>query len=125
MHFTGRAPDDLVKRVMSTADIGLSPDPKNPLNDVSTMNKTMEYMAYELPVVAFDLVETKVSAADAALYATPNEIDAYADLVLELLDDDVRRKQMGAAGRRRVEDVLAWERQTGPYVAVHHRLTTR
>jgi glycosyltransferase involved in cell wall biosynthesis len=123
VHFTGRAPDDLVKRVMSTADIGLSPDPKNPLNDVSTMNKTMEYMAYELPVVAFDLVETKVSAADAALYATPNEIDAYADLVLELLDDDVRRKQMGAAGRRRVEDVLAWEHQTGPYVAVHDRLT--
>ena len=125
VHFTGRAPDDLVKRVMSTADVGLSPDPKNPLNDVSTMNKTMEYMAYELPVVAFDLVETKVSAADAALYATPNEIDAYADLVLELLDDDVRRKQMGAAGRRRVEEVLAWEHQTGPYVAVHDRLTTR
>ena len=125
VHFTGRAPDDLVKRIMSTADVGLSPDPKNPLNDVSTMNKTMEYMAYELPVVAFDLVETKVSAADAALYATPNEIDAYADLVLELLDDDVRRKQMGAAGRRRVEEVLAWEHQTGPYVAVHDRLTTR
>ena len=125
VHFTGRAPDDLVKRIMSTADVGLSPDPKNPLNDVSTMNKTMEYMAYELPVVAFDLVETKVSAADAALYATPNEIDAYADLVLELLDDDVRCKQMGAAGRRRVEEVLAWEHQTGPYVAVHDRLTTR
>ena len=125
VHFTGRAPDELVNRLMSTADIGLSPDPKNPLNDVSTMNKTMEYMAYELPVVAFDLVETKVSAADAALYATPNEIDAYADLVLELLDDDVRRKQMGAAGRRRVEDVLAWEHQTGPYVAVHDRLTLR
>jgi len=125
VHFTGRAPDDLVKRIMSTADVGLSPDPKNPLNDVSTMNKTMEYMAYELPVVAFDLVETRVSAADAALYATPNEIDAYADLVLELLDDDVRCKQMGAAGRRRVEEVLAWEHQTGPYVAVHDRLTTR
>ena len=125
VHFTGRAPDDLVKRVMSTADIGLSPDPKNPLNDVSTMNKTMEYMAYELPVVAFDLVETRVSAGEAALYATPNEIDNYGDLVLELLDDDVRRKQMGAAGRRRVEDVLAWEHQTGPYVAVHDRLTLR
>jgi len=123
VHFTGRAPDELVNRLMSTADIGLSPDPKNPLNDVSTMNKTMEYMAYELPVVAFDLVETRVSAGEAALYATPNEIDDYGDLVLELLDDDVRRKQMGAAGRRRVEDVLAWEHQTGPYVAVHDRLT--
>ena len=124
VHFTGRAPDDLVTRIMSTAAVGLSPDPKNPLNDVSTMNKTMEYMAYELPVVAFDLVETRVSAGDAALYATPNQVDAYADLVLELLDDDVRRKQMGAAGRRRVEDVLAWQHQIAPYVGVHDRLTT-
>jgi glycosyltransferase involved in cell wall biosynthesis len=124
VHFTGRAPDDLVRQLMSTADIGLSPDPKNPLNDVSTMNKTMEYMAHELPVVAFDLVETRVSAGEAALYATPNEIDAYADLVLELLDDDVKRKQMGAAARRRVEDVLAWQHQVGPYVTVHDRLTS-
>ena len=62
VEFTGRAPDDLVKKIMSTADVGLSPDPKNPLNDVSTMNKTMEYMAFELPVVAFDLRETRVSA---------------------------------------------------------------
>ncbi len=123
VHFTGRAPDELVTRLMSTADIGLSPDPKNPLNDVSTMNKTMEYMAYELPVVAFDLVETRVSAGEAALYATPNQVDVYADLVLELLDDDVKRKQMGAAGRRRVEDVLAWQHQIAPYVGVHDRLT--
>ena len=64
---------------ISTADIGLSPDPKNPLNDVSTMNKTMEYMAFELPVVAFDLVETRVSAQDAAVYATPDEVDEYGD----------------------------------------------
>ena len=71
VEFTGRAPDELVKKVMSTADIGLSPDPMNPLNDVSTMNKTMEYMAFELPVVAFDLRETRVSAADAAVYVKP------------------------------------------------------
>src|SRR4029079_17580237 len=70
--FTGRVPDDVVTSVLSTADLGLSPDPKNPLNDVSTMNKTLEYMAYRLPVVAFDLLETRVSAADAAVYATPN-----------------------------------------------------
>ncbi|WP_300015987.1 glycosyltransferase family 4 protein [Pseudonocardia sp.] len=123
VEFTGRAPDELVTRVMSTADIGLSPDPKNPLNDVSTMNKTMEYMAFELPVVAFDLVETKVSAQDAAVYAEPNKVDEYADAVLDLLDDEVRRKQMGAAGRRRVEDVLAWRNQVPAYVGVYDRLT--
>ena len=64
----GRVPDELVAEVLSTADVGLSPDPKNPLNDVSTMNKTMEYMAFGLPVVAFDLRETRVSAGDAAVY---------------------------------------------------------
>ena len=60
--FTGRVPDETVFEVLSTADVGLCPDPLNPLNDVSTMNKTMEYMAFELPVVAFDLKETAVSA---------------------------------------------------------------
>jgi glycosyltransferase involved in cell wall biosynthesis len=122
VEFTGRAPDELVDRLMSTAAIGLSPDPKNALNDVSTMNKTMEYMSYELPVVAFDLVETRVSAQDAAVYATPGRIDEYADLVLALLDDEIRRKRMAAAGRRRVEDVLAWRYQIEPYLGVYDRL---
>ena len=42
------------------------------------MNKTMEYMAFELPVVAFDLKETRVSADDAAVYVQPNDVAAYA-----------------------------------------------
>ena len=125
VEFTGRVPDETVRAVMSTADAGLSPDPKNPLNDVSTMNKTMEYMAFELPVVAFDLVETRVSAQEAAVYAEPGRVDRYADAVLDLLADDVRRKQMAAAGRRRVEDVLAWRNQVPAYVGVHDRLTRR
>jgi asparagine synthase (glutamine-hydrolysing) len=125
VEFTGRAPDDLVARLMSTADIGLSPDPKNPLNDVSTMNKTMEYMAFELPVVAFDLVETRVSALEAAVYAEPNRIEDYAEKIVSLLDDEVRRKQMGAFGRRRVEDVLAWRNQVPGYVDMYDRLTGR
>jgi glycosyltransferase involved in cell wall biosynthesis len=82
VEFTGRAPDELVARIMSTADVGLSPDPKNPLNDVSTMNKTMEYMAYELPVVAFDLRETRVSAGEAAVYVTPNDEHEYARAIV-------------------------------------------
>ena len=62
VEFTGRVPDKMVAAILSTADVGISPDPKNPLNDLSTMNKTMEYMAFGLPVVAFDLRETRVSA---------------------------------------------------------------
>ncbi|MGH3517697.1 MAG: glycosyltransferase family 4 protein [Haloechinothrix sp.] len=122
VEFTGRVPDETVARLLSTADIGLSPDPKNPLNDVSTMNKTMEYMAFELPVIAFDLVETRVSAAGAADYAEPNRVGDFAEKILDLLADEVRRKQLAALGRRRVEDVLAWRHQIPPYVGVYDRL---
>ena len=113
VEFTGRAPDDLVKKVMSTADIGLSPDPMNPLNDLSTMNKTMEYMSFELPVVAFDLRETRVSAADAAVYVKPTgipeqDVRDYAQAIVDLIDDADERERMGKLGRARVEEELAW-----------------
>ena len=117
--FTGRIPDEELYTYLSTADIGLSPDPKNPLKDVSTMNKTMEYMAFGLPVVAFDLRETKVSAAEAAVYATPNDVEDSADKLSDLLDDPERRTQMGAAGRKRVEKVLAWEHQVPALLAAY------
>src|SRR6202000_1930051 len=92
LEFTGRAPAELVGHIMSTARAGLSPDPKNPLNDVSTMNKTMEYMAFELPVVAFDLRETRVSAGDAAVYVAPTgspeqDVRDYARAIVDLVDD--------------------------------------
>jgi len=123
VEFTGRVPDETVRAVMSTADLGLSPDPKNPLNDVSTMNKTMEYMAFELPVVAFDLVETKVSAEDAAVYVEPNDVQQYGEAIVDLLDDEVRRRRMGKLGRERVENVLAWKHQQKAYLEVYDQLT--
>ncbi|MGH3424989.1 MAG: glycosyltransferase family 4 protein [Nocardioidaceae bacterium] len=123
VEFTGRVPDSTVARVMSTADLGLSPDPKNPLNDVSTMNKTMEYMAYGLPVVAFDLKETRVSAGDAAVYAEPNDVDDYARAIIELVDDEPSRRRMAALGRTRVEQILAWTHQRTSYVGVYDGLT--
>jgi glycosyltransferase involved in cell wall biosynthesis len=125
VEFTGRAPDELVKKILSTADVGLSPDPKNPLNDVSTMNKTMEYMAFELPVVAFDLLETRVSAGAAAVYVTPNDVHEYAKAIVDLMDDEVARGQLAKIGRSRVEDELAWSYQERAYVGVYERLTSR
>jgi glycosyltransferase involved in cell wall biosynthesis len=125
VEFTGRAPDELVTKIMSTASAGLSPDPKNPLNDVSTMNKTMEYMAFELPVVAFDLRETRVSAQDAAVYATPNDVHEYAKALVALLDDEAARAQLGKLGRARVEDDLAWSHQERAYLGVYQRLTAK
>jgi glycosyltransferase involved in cell wall biosynthesis len=122
VEFTGRAPDELVARILSTADVGLSPDPKNPLNDVSTMNKTMEYMAFELPVVAFDLRETRVSAGNAAVYVRPNDIADYAAAIVDLMDDEPRRSRLGKLGRARVEQELAWSHQERAYLGVYRLL---
>jgi glycosyltransferase involved in cell wall biosynthesis len=123
VEFTGRAPDDLVSQVMSTADLGLSPDPKNPLNDLSTMNKSMEYMAFGLPLVAFDLRETRVSAGDAAVYVEPNDVRQYAAAIVALMDDEPRRRLMGRVGRERIEQKLAWSYQEEAYLGVYRRLT--
>jgi glycosyltransferase involved in cell wall biosynthesis len=123
VEFTGRAPDELVTRILSTADVGLSPDPKNPLNDLSTMNKSMEYMAFELPVVAFDLHETRVSVDDAGVYVRPNDVGEYAQAIVELMDDEAKRAELGKLGRERVEQELAWSHQQRAYVDVYDSLT--
>ena len=110
---------------LSTADLGLSPNPKSPRLDVSTSMKVMEYMAFELPVVAFDVDETRHSAGDAAVYATGNDPTEYARLIDELLDDPAQRRRMGKAGRARVEDGLAWDHQRLAYVKVYDELIGR
>jgi glycosyltransferase involved in cell wall biosynthesis len=122
VELTGRLPDADVAAILSTADVGISPDPKNPLNDVSTMNKTLEYMAFGLPVAAFDLKETRISAAGAGAYATPNEVAELAKLLVELVDDEPRREAMGAAGRQRILDELAWPHQAVRYASVYNSL---
>ena len=121
----GRVPDEFVADVLSTADVGLCPDPLNPLNDVSTMNKTMEYMAFGLPVVTFDLRETRVSAGPAAEYVRPNDVEEYAAAIVRLLDDPARRREMGRVGRERVEHELAWHHQQGGYLRVFDELIGR
>ena len=122
IRFTGRIPDDEVLRIMSSADIGISPDPKNGLNELCTMNKTMEYMAFGLPVAAFDLRETRVSAGSAGLYAEPNDVEELAAVVVRLADHPELGASMGAAGRARVEDELAWTHQAPRYLRVYDDL---
>jgi glycosyltransferase involved in cell wall biosynthesis len=121
--FTGRVPDEFVRRVLSTADVAISPDPANDFNEYCTMNKTLEYMAVGVPVVAFDLEETRVSAADAAVYATPNDPAGLANLTMELLDDSERRARMGEIGRARVAGDLSWTNSARNLLAAYEEAT--
>jgi glycosyltransferase involved in cell wall biosynthesis len=120
--FTGRVGLPDIARYLSTADLGICPDPKSPLNDVSTMNKTMEYMAYCLPVVSFDLAETRVSAGDAAVYVESGDLNAFAAAWIALLDDPEDRVERGLAGRRRVATELDWQPNSEAYLAAWSRV---
>lgn len=122
VNFLGWTEDDVWFDYLSTADIGLQPNPKDAKNDRSTAVKTMEYMAFEVPVVAFDLTETRASAGEAAVYARPNDVVDYALAIHRLLDDPERRAAMGALGRQRVEGGLSWDEQRKAYVEVFERL---
>jgi len=109
IHFTGRVPDADVEAVLATADVCVSPDPLNPLNDVSTMNKILEYMACGRAIVCYDLREHRASAGDGALYAKPNDTSDLAARIAELLDDPERRAAMGARNRARFLESMSWE----------------
>ncbi len=125
VEFTGRIPDAGVEAILSTADVCVGPDPKNPLNDVSTMNKILEYMALGRPIVAFDLRETRYSAGDGALYARPNEVDDLAACIDHLLRDPERRAEMGAYNRRRFQDGMAWDYSRVRLLEAYERIGAR
>lgn len=120
--FTGRVPDQQLLEMLNTSDVCVNPDVANDMNDKSTMNKIMEYMALGKPIVQFDLVEGKVSAQQASLYALKNDPVDMARKIVELLDDPVRREQMGAFGRHRVINELEWEYEAPKLLAAYARL---
>ena len=123
--FTGRAPDAELFSVLSSADVCVNPDRVNPMNDKSTMNKILEYMAFEKPIVQFDVTEGRYSAAEASLYARPNDTAHMAELIAGLLDDPARRAEMGQIGRTRVETELSWDHQVDTLIAAYTRVMER
>lgn len=117
--FTGRVPDKALLEVLCTADVCVNPDRVNDMNDKSTMNKIMEYMALGKPIVQFELTEGRYSAQDASCYARPNDPVDFAAKVMELLDDPDRRHAMGEYGRRRVREELSWEHEAPKLLAAY------
>jgi glycosyltransferase involved in cell wall biosynthesis len=122
VQFTGRIPDEEVEVTLATADVCVSPDPRNPLNDVSTMNKVLEYMACGRAIVAFDLREHRYSAGEGALYAVPNRDEDFAARIAELLADPERRERMGAYNRQRFLERMAWEHNAGELIRAYEPL---
>ena len=107
--FTGIVSDEMLCRILSSADVAIDPLPKNGWSDRSTMNKVLEYMFFGLPIVVGELTEARVSADAAALYVEPGNPRAMAEGIAMLLDDPPRRREMGAFGQARLRSALAFE----------------
>lgn len=121
---TGRLPWEQVLRTLTACDICVQPDLPTVLNAKLTMNKLMEYMAFGKPIVAFDMPETRTSGGDSGVYVTQCDGAGLAEAVVELADDPLRRIRLGQAGRRRIEEDLAWEHQSRHLLAVYETLSS-
>jgi glycosyltransferase involved in cell wall biosynthesis len=123
VEFTGLVTsDEELGAVLSTADVCVSPDEANGMNDISTMNKIMEYMALSKPIVQFDLHEGRVSAGQASLYAARNDVSSLAEGIVRLVDDAELRAQLGAIGHQRLVTTLSWEQQIPGLLAAYRRV---
>jgi glycosyltransferase involved in cell wall biosynthesis len=120
--FTGRVPDAELLAMLNTADVCVNPDRACALNDKSTMNKVLEYMALGKPVVQFDLTEGRRSAGEASLYAKPDDAADLAGNIVALLDDPARRERMGRLARERIERELEWRHQAPRLLAAYAAL---
>lgn len=108
--FYGRVDDRTLIEVLNTADVCVNPDKPTEMNNLSTMNKIMEYMALKKPIVQFDLKEGRFSAQKASLYAS--DVHDFAEKMDVLLENESMRSEMGEYGYRRVVNELSWDHES-------------
>jgi glycosyltransferase involved in cell wall biosynthesis len=125
VYFTGRIPDGQLWSYLSTADVCVDPDPITEFNNLCTMNKIIEYMAFGRPIVAFDLMEHRRSAESGAVYVSENDDAALGRAIRDLLLDPERRETMSRFSRQRFREVLAWENSEQRLIAAYQQLFDR
>lgn len=120
--FTGRVDDDLLLDMLNTADICVNPDRVTPMNDLSTMNKILEYMTLQKPIVQFDMKEGRASAGESSLYARANDPADFAEKIAWLMDRPDERRRMGEIGRARVLERFSWEHSRPQLLKAYDRI---
>jgi len=120
--FYGRVPDDLLIAILNSADICVNPDKPTEMNNLSTMNKIMEYMALKKPVVQYDLKEGRFSAQEASLYARCGDTIDFANKVIQLVDDPELRTKMGTYAYNRVLNELSWDYEKEKLIKFYSRI---
>jgi len=122
MDFYGRVDDETMVDVLNTCDLCVNPDRPTEMNNLSTMNKIMEYMALKKPIVQFDLKEGRVSAAEASLYAVNNDVQDFGEKIITLVDNEGMRRQMGEYGYSRIINELSWDYESRNLVNFYRKV---
>ncbi len=120
--FYGRVSDQELLDVLNTSDVCVNPDKPTEMNNLSTMNKIMEYMALKKPIVQYNLKEGRFSAQKASLYAKNTSTKDFAGKIIELLDNEDLRDEMGEFGYNRVLNELSWKYESKKLLSCYNKL---
>jgi glycosyltransferase involved in cell wall biosynthesis len=120
--FYGRVDDITLMDILNTAQVCVNPDRPTEMNNLSTMNKIMEYMALKKPVVQYDLKEGRYSAGAASLYAVNTDPCDFADKICWLLDHPAERLQMAEYGHHRIVHELCWDIESKKLVDLYKNI---
>lgn len=99
--FTGPVPQSQVPDFIAAANIGISPVPPLSFYKLSSPIKIFEYMAMGKPVVANKEIpeHKKVLEQSGGGVLTPFTVEAFADAMIELLDNPEKAANLGQKGK--------------------------
>ena len=117
--FHGRVSDGELQKIVLEADVAVNPDRPSKMNDLSSMNKIVEYMALGRPIVQFACVEGEKTALEASVNVRGSDPDSLAQELSDLLLNETQRHHMSSYGLKRFKEILAWDHQESILIAAY------
>jgi glycosyltransferase involved in cell wall biosynthesis len=117
--FTGRVPVDQVRRYHAVLDVFAVPRTADRVCQLVTPLKPIEAMAGGIPVVASDVRALReiIQPGVTGTLTSPEDPEAWANCLEELIYSRKLRSEIGQAGREWVAEHRTWRAVTARYVA--------
>lgn len=109
--FTGKILYKHAPQYLALGDIAVAPK----ISATEGSGKILNYMAMELPTVAFDVPVSREFLGGLGVYAEPENPHALADALQSLLDAPMWARSLGQRSRQRVTEHYSWD-QAGRYI---------
>lgn len=126
VHLVPNVRPQLLMEILNQATIGISPNLRVPQQINGVHTKVFEYMAAGLPMVLSDLphqVEV-ISRSGAGFAVPPEEPEAFAQAILDLVADPERAAAMGKKGRKAFRNDYCYESQRDKLLGFYRRILT-